>query len=241
MSGINFITTHDLARKIKIILTNINNSYSIKTVLDVPAGEGALTQFMSENFNWTVTASDIDGKKWKYHTNKIVEADMGRLLPFPNNNFDMVVCLEGIKHVTDICTAMEEMSRVLKPDGILVITIPNDLAMEVRIRYFFDGFVDVDWHAPMSHHSQESKSFLYANSMIQLPQLNYFLGKSNLKIIQTDTSRIRPKSLILAILFYPIIYFRTTRACGKNIFLRNLLCSFAWLAGRHNIIICQKK
>ena len=135
---------------------------------------------------------------------------------------------------------MKEISRVLSPEGILLITIPNDLAMEVRFRYFFDGFVDVDWRKPLSHHSDESKSFLFANNLLQLPHLNYFLEMNNLRIIRTETSRLRGKSLVLAILFYPFIYMLTTKACGGKSWLRDLLCSLTWLAGRHNIIVCKK-
>ncbi|MFN0049149.1 MAG: class I SAM-dependent methyltransferase [Cytophagales bacterium] len=240
MSQINFITTNDLALKVKNLLKTYKEAHSIKKVLDIPAGEGALSQFMKEELNWDVSASDIDSSKWKYDDLNLVEADMGRKIPFEDNSFDLVVCLEGIKHVTDIATSVNHLSRVLKSQGLLLITIPNDLALEVRLRYFFDGFVDVDWHNPMSHESEESKSFLYANSMIQLPHLNYFFEKNGLKIVATDTSRFRVKSVLLAILFYPIIFFKTSKACGNKVFLRKLMCSFTWLAGRHNIIICQK-
>jgi ubiquinone/menaquinone biosynthesis C-methylase UbiE len=240
MAEINFITTTHLAQKVKEVINDIVASHSIKKVLDVPSGEGALSHFLAEELKLEVIASDIDAKKWKYNKMPLVEADMGRKLPFSNESFDFIICLEGIKHTTDVCTAMQEIARLLSRQGLLLITIPNDLAMEVRLRYFFDGFVDADWNNPMSHLSNESKSFLFANSILQLPQLNYFLEMNNLKIIRTETSRLRIKSLVLAILFYPLIYFSTTKACREKKWLRDLLCSFTWLAGRHNIVICKK-
>jgi ubiquinone/menaquinone biosynthesis C-methylase UbiE len=240
MSEINFITTTHLAQKVKVIINDIVATHPIKKVLDVPSGEGALSHFLAEELKLDVTASDIDVKKWRYNRIPVVEADIGRKLPFANESFDFIVCLEGIKHTTDVYTAMQEIARLLSSEGLLLITIPNDLAMEVRLRYFFDGFVDADWNKPMSHLSNESKSFLFANSILQLPHLNYFLEMNNLKIIRTETSRLRIKSLALAILFYPLIYFSTTKACREKKWLRDLICSFKWLAGRHNIVICKK-
>jgi len=240
MDEINFITTTRLAQKVKEVINEIVANHPVKKVLDVPSGEGALSHFLAEELKLEVIASDIDAKKWKYSKIPVVEADMGRKLPFPSESFDLIVCLEGIKHATDVYTAIQEIARLLSRQGLLLITIPNDLAMEVRLRYFFDGFVDVDWNKPISHLSNESKSFLFANSILQLPQLNYFLEMNNLKIIRTETSRLRIKSLVLAILFYPFIYFSTTKACREKKWLRDLLCSFTWLAGRHNIVICKK-
>jgi len=46
-------------------------------------------------------------------------------LPFPNNTFDMALLNEVLEHVPDDNRALEEIFRVLKPDGHLVIFSPN--------------------------------------------------------------------------------------------------------------------
>jgi len=47
------------------------------------------------------------------------------ILPFENNFFDSVVCLDVIEHIKDPINLIKEMNRVLKPDGIIIITTPN--------------------------------------------------------------------------------------------------------------------
>ncbi len=51
-------------------------------------------------------------------------ADIHRL-PYPNDSFDMVVCFETIEHVDEQGEALDELARVLCPDGLLLISSPN--------------------------------------------------------------------------------------------------------------------
>ena len=48
----------------------------------------------------------------------------GRAIPFPNNQFDHILCTEVLEHAEDPGTLMEEMHRVLKPGGSLILTVP---------------------------------------------------------------------------------------------------------------------
>lgn len=43
-------------------------------------------------------------------------------IPFPNNSFDRVVAMHMLYHANDIDKALSEISRVLKPEGMVVIT-----------------------------------------------------------------------------------------------------------------------
>lgn len=46
-------------------------------------------------------------------------------LPFPDESFDFITCLEVIEHLIFPERAIDEMARVLKPGGRVVITVPN--------------------------------------------------------------------------------------------------------------------
>lgn len=49
----------------------------------------------------------------------------GERLPFPDNWFDLVLSHEVLEHVQDDQQAINEIARVLKPGGRLVIFVPN--------------------------------------------------------------------------------------------------------------------
>lgn len=48
----------------------------------------------------------------------------GKVLPFPDNSFDCVVCFEVLEHIFDIDDVLAEISRVLKPNGLCLVTVP---------------------------------------------------------------------------------------------------------------------
>lgn len=49
-------------------------------------------------------------------------------LPFEENAFDVVLCAEVLEHLPDYRSALNEMERVLKPDGRLAISVPRFFA-----------------------------------------------------------------------------------------------------------------
>jgi SAM-dependent methyltransferase len=44
----------------------------------------------------------------------------------PDNTFDMIVCTEVLEHTTNPFTAVDEIYRILKPGGLVFITVPFD-------------------------------------------------------------------------------------------------------------------
>lgn len=56
---------------------------------------------------------------------KFIVADLENL-PVPKNFFDKIECSEVIEHVYSPNAMLSELHRVLKPDGSLIITFPNE-------------------------------------------------------------------------------------------------------------------
>lgn len=86
---------------------------------------------------------------------------VAEMLPFPDASFDRVLCHSAIDHVADPDLAVREMTRVLRPDGRLVISAVNYGGVSARVsRGLYRGarllrviedetVVHQDWDSPV--------------------------------------------------------------------------------------------
>ena len=56
-----------------------------------------------------------------------VKADICNL-PFEDNQYDVILCNHVLEHIPDDTKAMQELYRVLKPGGMAILQIPQDLS-----------------------------------------------------------------------------------------------------------------
>ena len=46
-------------------------------------------------------------------------------LPFSDNAFETIICSEVLEHVADVDATLKELTRLLKPGGNLLISVPS--------------------------------------------------------------------------------------------------------------------
>jgi ubiquinone/menaquinone biosynthesis C-methylase UbiE len=100
-----------------------------KDVLDVACGTGYGSEILSEA-GANVTAVDVSESALvavsaRLRDNATVLRGDIRDLPLSDNSFDLVVCWETIEHIQEGDRALAEIKRVLRPDGILLVSSPN--------------------------------------------------------------------------------------------------------------------
>lgn len=103
-----------------------------KTVLDIACGDGYGTNLLCKDAQF-VYGFDIDQEtviqaKNKY-SNKNLEYRVGDAakINLEDNQVDLVVSFETIEHHDKHHEMMKEIRRVLKPDGVLIISTPDKL------------------------------------------------------------------------------------------------------------------
>ena len=90
-------------------------------VLDVAGGTGALAAALAGRVA-EVTVSDVS-EPMLAHVHAPARAVVARAeqLPFPDGSFDLVACIRSLHHVDSPTRALDEMARVLRPGGRIVI------------------------------------------------------------------------------------------------------------------------
>lgn len=61
-------------------------------------------------------------------------------IPIPDKTYDIILCTEVLKHTPDPQLVIKELSRLLKPGGILILTAPFCSPTHFAPYHFADGF-----------------------------------------------------------------------------------------------------
>jgi ubiquinone/menaquinone biosynthesis C-methylase UbiE len=109
-----------------------SNYIKDKIVLDIASGEGYGSNIMSKEASF-VYGVDIDNTtvqeaKLKYKKENLeFLAGSASQIPIDDNSIEVVVSFETIEHHNEHQEMMNEIKRVLKPNGILIISTPDKL------------------------------------------------------------------------------------------------------------------
>jgi SAM-dependent methyltransferase len=98
-----------------------------KAVLDAGCGVGYGTRLLAQHGPERLVGADISADalaRGPSDCAELVQADL-RELPFETDSFDLVVCFEVIEHVEEHDRVIDELRRVLRPGGTLLISSPN--------------------------------------------------------------------------------------------------------------------
>ena len=109
---------------------------NVDVVLDIGCAAGSLTYLAASlRPNLQITGVDVSSAQIDFANSTVVPAAKNATflsispesLPFPDNSFEAVTCVELIEHLNESENArlMAEVFRVLRPGGSWIVTTPN--------------------------------------------------------------------------------------------------------------------
>jgi ubiquinone/menaquinone biosynthesis C-methylase UbiE len=106
--------------KVSILLYKLNKRYLKEPIIDVGAGTGALIKILKSRGYKNVSGFDL------YPKANFIKKGIITNIKSKDNTYNTVFCSEVIEHLTDkqIGKGLEEIYRILKKNGIFIITIP---------------------------------------------------------------------------------------------------------------------
>ena len=175
-------------------------------LLDVPAGEGALgARLIAAGFR--VSFCDLYPEIFRLNDVEIRRGDLNDKLPFDDRSFDYVTCLEGLEHIENPQQAMREFSRVMRPGGHLIVSVPNILNIEERLKWLVYGYtshfkpITREGRARLrAEHDNREEIAAHVNP-IGYSELRYILEKYGFEIANVH----RDKAKANAWLYWPIV------------------------------------
>ena len=193
-------------------------------IADIPSGSGAFIQRLKYHGYKNIKAIDIENILEIEHDDFLI-GDMTERLPNTDNSCDVVVCIDGIEHISRQFDFSSEVNRILKNEGEFIISTPNISAIRSRWKWLWTGH----HHKCNSPLDENNPSPLHHIGMISYPEIRYLLHTNGFTMDTVTTNRIKPISWIYVILV-PLIYLSTawvyyktgkkqhTRQLNKDIF-----------------------
>lgn len=210
-------------------------------ILDVPTGQGALAKGLHET-GFTVSCCDIDTSQFLAKGLTIEQGDLNGRLPYGDGEFDYVCFLEAIEHTENPYNAVREVTRVLKKGGTLVMSTPNYLNIERRVKFLLTGF----FTKPVPHEkfliNREGKTYGMHLSPIGYTLIRFALESAGLKIISLGYDLRKPKMIFFKPLAWLIkAYTKLYTAEKQEEYWLHETTSDVILEGGNTLIIFAEK
>lgn len=150
--GINLIETIDVGRSNE----KVRKQWIEKTLKSIPEGSKILDagagqqqykkfcahlNYVSQDFaeyNPKELMTGLQKTKWDYGSLDVV-SDIASI-PCDDNSFDVLMCTEVLEHVVNPREAIKEFSRLLKIEGLLILTAPFCSLTHFAPYHFYSGF-----------------------------------------------------------------------------------------------------
>ena len=146
---LNYISFPPALERKAFIGKHLNSFKEASRFCDLGFGPGVLTAFiLQQNASWKIDGVDIS-QHCLHHAQRLLakkevlersEMSVGdvRVLPYPDNAFDVVIAIEVLEHIPDPEVGLSEAMRVLKPGGYAITALPVQLPLLMHL-YDFDS------------------------------------------------------------------------------------------------------
>lgn len=197
-------------------------------ILEIGCGKGDLTaqliKFYINIFSGDISINGVKRTKISLKENPFCDLLLldALNLPFANGSFDAVILSEVIEHLLDKKRCIEEIFRVLKPGGFLILTTPNSGGFHRAMIRLINGFLRIP--------------FKYSSQMIDEP----LSPKELEKLLKPYYEIQRKRGLIYTIphleRFNRLIFIKLSNQISELIENRGLISNY----GLYQCILAKK-
>jgi len=125
--GPNFVRRIEWKKMVKYLEPSSDDKF-----LDIACGQGMFTNKLArmgcDVYGIDISEEDIEIAKIfaeKYNVCCDFKVGNAEKLPYSNESFDKIICSSSLEHFENSSDAVKEMWRVLKNDGLLVLTVDS--------------------------------------------------------------------------------------------------------------------
>jgi len=155
------VKQYTLSQKEKLISSYVKNKGNL---LDIGAGTGDFLAH-AKSKKWEVVGIEPSQKAKELAQKKGVSF-VDNTEELSDNSFDVITMFHVLEHVEDLDKQLSELKRISKPNGIIIVAVPNYKSYDAEYYKEFWAAYDVPRH--IWHFSKTSIQKLFAKQGIQL-------------------------------------------------------------------------
>lgn len=184
-------------------------------ILDIGSGSGHFLAEMKKA-GWEVTGIERDEKARVYSSSahSVVVIEPGKISSLQSDSYDCITLWHVLEHFQDPFIYASEVSRLLKPDGICVVALPNRGSYDAAWYKKFWAAYDVPrhlWHfSPLTFNLFTEKSGFKLKSVRRLPLDVFYISMLSEKYRGTRFYML--KGLTKGLWFYILSYFNMNKS-----------------------------
>ncbi|MEN9573635.1 MAG: hypothetical protein RL514_1490 [Verrucomicrobiota bacterium] len=146
------MSTHNIYAAVLRLAEQRAATQPFRKHLDVGAGTGELIRLVQAKFPVASSACDYTDQLMKLPGQRVEIANLNsQPLPYAANAFDLLTATEVIEHLEHFRETLREFFRVLEPGGLCVLTTPNILNLNSRLRFLWFGYWNLFGPLPVKH------------------------------------------------------------------------------------------
>ncbi len=171
-----------------------------QTILDIGTADGLMLGTLKEKFPGAVCAGiEYACDLVACNQNKTIHLVRGDALALPMKTkvFDVVVATAIVEHLSHPIQLIHESFRVLKKNGILIVTTPHP---------FWEGIATRVGHLKKDEHAE----------VMTLSRLQSLFEEAGFKVIKAEQFMISPIGMP-----FEMVFERILKCCGLNFLLLN--------------------
>jgi len=161
-----FTQNYCIKRRIRIVF-KATKDIECNKLLDIGCGDGAFIRELSK-LGWEVAGTEIQhnlGFKEGLVINESVEE------MYAYGPFDCITMWHSLEHIKDIRTLLDQVKGILKPDGKLIIALPNNHSIQSKV--FRSKWLHLDVPRHLYHFQGSSLKYFLRTKGFIIEQLCY--------------------------------------------------------------------
>lgn len=173
--------------------------------LDIGAGRGELIKELRRTMPAISSACDFHVERFAAEGETCKQVNLNHeSLPYPDAEFDLVTSSEVVEHVENYRALLREAFRVTAIGGVLVLTTPNVLNVNSRVRYLVSGFANLFGPLPV----RNDKLYSTGGHITPIPYfyLAHALLDAGFEKVELSIDKIQKTSAFWLILLAPFIF-----------------------------------